>query len=322
MSAQLIDGRRVAADITAAVREQVARRVSFGARRPGLAVVLVGDDPASRIYVRNKRRACEGAGLTSKSFDLAHTISEEELLALIDRLNADEQIDGILVQLPLPAQIDTHAVIERISPAKDVDGFHPYNIGRLAQRKPALRPCTPLGIMNLIDSYQIPVRGATAVVVGASNIVGRPMALELLLAGATTTVCHRFTSDLKSEVARADLLVVAVGRPDLVPGDWIKRGAAVFDVGTNRRPDGTLVGDVGFTAARERAAWISPVPGGVGPMTVAMLLKNTLQSAEQRGAHDAARVRPPHRADPAPHGDRADDDHPCPTARSQREGRR
>lgn len=282
MTAQLIDGKRVAAEITDSVRERIARRIAAGGRRPGLAVVLVGDDPPSRIYVRNKRRACEAAGMTSKSFDLAQTASEAELLALVDRLNADDEIDGILVQLPLPSGIDSHAIIERIRPDKDVDGFHPYNIGRLAQRRPALRPCTPLGIINLIESYAIPVRGSTAVVVGASNIVGRPMGLELLLAGATTTVCHRFTADLEGEVARADVLVVAVGKAGLVPGAWVKRGAAVFDVGTNRRPDGTLVGDVGFEAARERAGWITPVPGGVGPMTVAMLLQNTLDSAQMR----------------------------------------
>ncbi|MGH8494845.1 MAG: bifunctional methylenetetrahydrofolate dehydrogenase/methenyltetrahydrofolate cyclohydrolase FolD [Gammaproteobacteria bacterium] len=282
MTAQLIDGKRVAAEITDAVRERISRRITAGGRQPGLAVVLVGEDPASRIYVRNKRRACEAAGMISKSFDLAQTASQAELLELVDRLNADDEIDGILVQLPLPSAMDSHAVIERIRPDKDVDGFHPYNVGRLAQRKPALRPCTPLGIMSLIESYAIPVRGSTAVVVGASNIVGRPMALELLLAGATTTVCHRFTSDLEGEVARADVLVVAVGKPGLVPGEWVRRGSAVFDVGTNRRPDGTLVGDVGFEAARKRAGWITPVPGGVGPMTVAMLLQNTLDSAELR----------------------------------------
>ncbi|HUO83070.1 MAG TPA: bifunctional methylenetetrahydrofolate dehydrogenase/methenyltetrahydrofolate cyclohydrolase FolD [Gammaproteobacteria bacterium] len=282
MTAQLIDGKRVAAEITDSVRERISRRIAAGGRRPGLAVVLVGEDPASRIYVRNKRRACEAAGMTSKSFDLAQTVSQGELLALVDRLNADDEIDGILIQLPLPAGIDSHAVIERIRPDKDIDGFHPYNMGRLAQRKPLLRPCTPLGIITLIENYSIPVRGANAVVVGASNIVGRPMALELLLAGATTTVCHRFTADLRREVERADLLVVAVGMPGLVPGEWVKSGAAVFDVGINRRADGTLVGDVGFDRARMRAGWITPVPGGIGPMTVAMLLRNTLQSAEQR----------------------------------------
>jgi methylenetetrahydrofolate dehydrogenase (NADP+)/methenyltetrahydrofolate cyclohydrolase len=282
MTAQLIDGKRVAAEINDSVRERISRRIAAGGRRPGLAVVLVGEDPASRIYVRNKRRACEAAGMTSQSFDLAQTVSQGELLALVDRLNADDEIDGILVQLPLPPGIDSHAVIERIRPDKDVDGFHPCNIGRLAQRKPLLRPCTPLGIIALIESYAIPVRGASAVVVGASNIVGRPMALELLLAGATTTVCHRFTADLRAEVERADVLVVAVGKPGLVPGEWVKPGAAVFDVGTSRRPDGTLVGDVGFDAARLRAGWITPVPGGVGPMTVAMLLRNTLESAERR----------------------------------------
>jgi methylenetetrahydrofolate dehydrogenase (NADP+)/methenyltetrahydrofolate cyclohydrolase len=287
MTAQLIDGKRIAADIREHVRQRVIRRIEAGQRRPGLAVILVGNDPASAIYVRNKRRACERAGLISRAYDLPGHSSQTELRELIESLNADPEIDGILVQLPLPAQMDTTEVIEYIDPAKDVDGFHPYNIGRLAQRIPLLRPCTPYGVMMLLERCGVDVMGQNAVVVGASNIVGRPMSLELLLHGATTTVCHRFTRDLRTEVERADILVVAVGRPGLVPGTWIKPGAVVLDVGINRLEDGRLVGDVQFEAAAERAAWISPVPGGVGPMTVAMLLSNTVQAAEMRDAAPA-----------------------------------
>ena len=258
----------------------VQARVAKGLRPPGLAVILVGSDPASQTYVGSKRRTCAKLGLHSQAFDLPATASQDELLALVDQCNADASIDGILVQLPLPDHLDATAVIERIDPRKDVDGFHPYNIGRLAQRIPALRPCTPLGVMRLLSDSEIPVRGKTAVVVGASNIVGRPMALELLLAGATVTVCHRFTNDLAAEVARADILVVAVGKPGIVDAQWIKPGAVVIDVGINRRKDGKLVGDVETAVAAERASWITPVPGGVGPMTVAMLMHNTLRAAE------------------------------------------
>ena len=282
MSAQLIDGKQVAGEIRDRIRQRVAGRVAAGQRPPGLAVILVGNDPASAIYVRNKRKACEEAGFLSQSHDLPADASESELFELIDRLNRDPAIDGILVQLPLPPHMDQSKVIERIDPAKDVDGFHPFNVGRLAQRIPLLRPCTPLGVMTLIERYGIPVKGRHAVVVGASNIVGRPMCLELLLQGATTTVCHRFTRDLQSEVERAEILVVAVGRPGLIPGAWIRPGAAVFDVGISRLPDGRLAGDVEFEAARARAAHITPVPGGVGPMTVAMLLSNTLDAARLR----------------------------------------
>jgi methylenetetrahydrofolate dehydrogenase (NADP+) / methenyltetrahydrofolate cyclohydrolase len=245
-------------------------------------VVKVGDDPASQVYVRGKRRACEEVGIVSLAHDLPAATSQHELLGLIDRLNADEGVDGILVQLPLPPQIDRTAVIERIDPAKDVDGFHPYNIGRLAQRIPVMRPCTPYGVIRLLEHIGAPFKGQNAVVVGASNIVGRPMALELLLTGATATVCHRFTADLQEHVSRADILIVAAGKPGLIPGAWVKPGSMVIDVGMNRLPDGHLVGDVEFAAAYERAAWITPVPGGVGPMTVVVLMHNTLQAAQMR----------------------------------------
>lgn len=281
MSAQLIDGKAIAAEIRAAVRQRVEARLAENLRRPGLAVILVGEDPASQVYVRNKRRACDEAGLLSRSHDLAADTSQTALLRLIDELNADPLVDGILVQLPLPDHIDARAVTERIYPDKDVDGFHPYNIGRLALRQPVLRPCTPLGIMTLLEHTGETFRGREAVIVGASNIVGRPMSLELLLAGCTVTTCHRFTRELKSHVLRGDITVVAVGKPGLIPGAWIKPGATVIDVGITRIDDGKLVGDVDFETARERAAWITPVPGGVGPMTVATLLKNTLLAAEQ-----------------------------------------
>jgi len=279
MTAQLIDGKAIAAGLRREIAEGVRERSRRGARPPGLAVILVGADPASRIYVRNKRLACEETGILAFDHDLPETTSQGELLALIDALNSNESVDGILVQLPLPAHIDEVAVIERILPAKDVDGFHPYTVGRLAQRIPVLRPCTPFGIMTLLSRCDIPVRGRHAVVVGASNHVGRPLALEFLLAGATTTVCHRFTLDLRSHVEMADILAVAVGRAGLVPGEWIKPGAVVLDVGINRQADGRLVGDIDFAVARERASWITPVPGGVGPMTVAMLMYNTLSVA-------------------------------------------
>ena len=276
MPAQLIDGKAFAAEI----RRDIQRRVAGRRRAPGLAVVLVGSDPASKIYVRNKRQACDEAGFVSRAFDLPADTSEGKLLGLIDELNRDPAVDGILVQLPLPPHIRTEQVIERILPEKDVDGFHPYNIGRLAQRIPKLRPCTPYGIIKLLEHYGEKFMGRHAVVVGASNIVGRPMALELLLMGATVTVCHRFTAHTERHVAEADILVVAVGKPQLVKGAWIKPGATVIDVGMNRLPDGKLAGDVEFDAAKERAALITPVPGGVGPMTVTMLLANTLTAAE------------------------------------------
>ncbi|MCR9513032.1 bifunctional methylenetetrahydrofolate dehydrogenase/methenyltetrahydrofolate cyclohydrolase FolD [Vibrio alginolyticus] len=281
MTAQNIDGTLISQTVRSEVAARVKARVEAGLRAPGLAVVLVGEDPASQVYVGSKRRACEEVGFVSKSFDLPASSSEEELLALIDELNNDDEIDGILVQLPLPAGIDTTHVLERIHPEKDVDGFHPYNVGRLAQRIPKLRSCTPKGIITLLDRYNIELRGKHAVVVGASNIVGRPMTLELLLAGCTTTTCHRFTKDLESHVRQADVVVVAVGKPNFIPGEWIKKGAVVVDVGINRLDSGKLVGDVEYDKARESASFITPVPGGVGPMTVASLIVNTMLACEQ-----------------------------------------
>jgi methylenetetrahydrofolate dehydrogenase (NADP+)/methenyltetrahydrofolate cyclohydrolase len=281
MSAQLIDGKAIAAQVKSEVKQAVSERVGKGKRPPGLAVILVGENPASEVYVRNKRKACEEAGLLSRSYDLPASTSQEKLLKIIDELNEDAEIDGILVQLPVPEHIDPETIIERIRPDKDVDGFHPYNIGRLALRMPALQPCTPFGVMRLLDSVGEPYKGRNAVIVGASNIVGRPMALELMLAGATVTVCHRFTKDTAEHVGRADIVVVAVGKPGLVKGEWIKPGATVIDVGINRTADGKLVGDVEFELAAERAAYITPVPGGVGPMTVAMLISNTLTACEE-----------------------------------------
>ncbi|RUO78107.1 bifunctional methylenetetrahydrofolate dehydrogenase/methenyltetrahydrofolate cyclohydrolase FolD [Idiomarina seosinensis] len=278
MSAQIIDGKAIAASVRETVKSQISERISSGQRMPGLAVVLVGKDPASEVYVGNKRRACEQVGIKSFDHDLPADASQQQLETLIDQLNEDPTVDGILLQLPLPAGLDATPILERIRPDKDVDGFHPYNIGRLAQRIPALRPCTPKGIITLLESTKVDLHGLNAVVVGASNIVGRPMSLELLLAGATTTVCHRFTNDLEKHVRRADILVVAVGKPEFIPGDWIKPGAMVVDVGMNRLPDGKLTGDVQYQQAAERAGWITPVPGGVGPMTVASLIENTLQA--------------------------------------------
>ena len=281
MSARIIDGKTIAQTIRSEVAEKVKQRIKIGKRAPGLAVILVGDNPASQIYVASKRKACDEVGFISRSYDLPDTTSEAELLNLIDTLNEDKTIDGILVQLPLPAGIDNVKVLERIHPDKDVDGFHPYNIGRLSQRAPKLRPCTPRGIVTLLERCNIPMNGLNAVIIGASNIVGRPMSLELLLAGCTTTVTHRFTKDLSFHVEHADLVVVAVGKPNFIPGEWIKPGAIVIDVGINRLENGKVVGDVDFAQASQRAGWISPVPGGVGPMTVATLIQNTLQACEE-----------------------------------------
>ena len=280
MTAQLLDGKAIASALKQDLKAATALRLQAGKHRPGLAVVLIGSDPASQVYVGSKRRSCEEIGFKSDSYDLPGNCQESELLALIEQLNQDVEIDGILVQLPLPAHINAENVIERIAPHKDVDGFHPYNIGRLAQRNPQLRPCTPKGMITMLTKSGIELKGQEAVVVGASNIVGRPMALEFLLAGCTTTVCHRMTKDLEFHVRRADILVVAVGKPHFIPGDWIKEGAVVLDVGINRLDNGKLVGDVEFNVAKEKAAWISPVPGGVGPMTVATLLENTFYAAE------------------------------------------
>ncbi|EGX7706424.1 bifunctional methylenetetrahydrofolate dehydrogenase/methenyltetrahydrofolate cyclohydrolase FolD [Vibrio cholerae] len=281
MTAQNIDGTLISQTVRSEVAARVKARVQAGLRAPGLAVVLVGEDPASQVYVGSKRRACEEVGFVSKSFDLPATASEEALLSLVEELNNDPQIDGILVQLPLPAGMDTAKVLESIHPEKDVDGFHPYNVGRLAQRIPKLRSCTPKGIITLLERYNIPLRGKHAVIVGASNIVGRPMTLELLLAGCTTTTCHRFTQDLEGHIRQADILVVAVGKPNFIPGAWIKEGAVVVDVGINRLDTGKLVGDVEYDVARTRASFITPVPGGVGPMTVASLIENTMMACEQ-----------------------------------------
>ncbi|EMR14089.1 methylenetetrahydrofolate dehydrogenase (NADP+) / Methenyltetrahydrofolate cyclohydrolase [Methylophaga lonarensis MPL] len=280
MTANIIDGKAIAAELKQKIKAATQMRLATGKRIPGLAVVLIGDNPASQVYVGSKRRSCEEVGFKSESFDLPEDTSQETLLSLIERLNNDDEIDGILVQLPLPAHINADAVIEHIAPHKDVDGFHPYNIGRLAQRNPQLRPCTPKGVITMLQSTGIELKGKEAVVVGASNIVGRPMALELLLAGCTTTVCHRMTRDLQSHVRRAEILVVAVGKPNFIPGDWIREGAIVIDVGINRLDDGKLTGDVEFEPASQKAAWITPVPGGVGPMTVATLLENTLFAAD------------------------------------------
>jgi methylenetetrahydrofolate dehydrogenase (NADP+)/methenyltetrahydrofolate cyclohydrolase len=287
MPAKLIDGKAVALEIRDAVKREVAELVASGGRAPGLAVIQVGEDPASAIYVRNKRNACRAAGILSIEHDLPAAATQAELLGLIETLNEDITVDGILVQLPLPAHIETHRIIERIDPTKDVDGFHPFTVGRLAQRIPSLRPCTPFGIMKLLEHIGVDPKGKHAVVVGASNIVGRPLALEFLLAGSTVTIAHKFTKNLQGFVEQADILAVAVGKPDLIPGEWVKPGAIVFDVGINRLEDGTLQGDVGFDAAAERAAWITPVPGGVGPMTVAMLMYNTLLAAKNNQSNGA-----------------------------------
>jgi len=280
MTAQLIDGKAIASALKQDLKKATELRLKAGKRRPGLAVILIGGDPASKVYVGSKRRSCEEIGFKSASYDLPASTTEAQLLTLIDTLNHDDEIDGILVQLPLPKHIHADNIIEHIATHKDVDGFHPYNIGRLAQRSPQLRPCTPKGMMTMLTQSGISLKGQEAVVVGASNIVGRPMALELLLAGCTTTVCHRMTKDLESHVRRAEILVVAVGKPNFIPGEWVKEGAVVLDVGINRLEDGSLVGDVEFEVAKEKAAWISPVPGGVGPMTVATLLENTFYAAE------------------------------------------
>lgn len=280
MTAKIIDGKAIAAQQRVDIRAQVQTRLQKGLSAPGLAVILIGENPASHVYVNNKKRACNEVGFISKSFELPDSTSEAELLDLIQQLNEDPAIHGILVQLPLPKHIDSDKVIESILPAKDVDGFHPYNIGRLALKSPRLRPCTPYGCIKLLESTGETFKGRKATILGASNIVGRPMALELLLAGATPTVCNRYTPDFREHVETADILVVALGRPDFIPGDWIKPNATVIDVGINRKADGKLTGDVDFATAAQRAAFITPVPGGVGPMTVAMLMQNTLTAAE------------------------------------------
>jgi len=294
MTARILDGKAIAQNVLDAVRDEVAARALRSASVPGLAVILVGDDAASHVYVRNKRRACAFVGFHAFDHDLPTTTTQSELLSLIDRCNDDARIHGILVQSPLPAPLDVAELVARIDPSKDVDGFHAENVGRLALRQPGLRPCTPKAVMTLLANIDRPVRGMDAVVIGASNHVGRPMALELLLAGATVTSCHRFTRELSEKIAAADLLVVAAGKPGLVRGEWIKPGAVVIDVGINRREDGSLVGDVDFDVAATRAGWITPVPGGVGPMTVAMLMLNTLEAAEfaDRASKGPSEARP------------------------------
>ncbi|WP_370293078.1 bifunctional methylenetetrahydrofolate dehydrogenase/methenyltetrahydrofolate cyclohydrolase FolD [Thalassolituus sp.] len=281
MTAKLIDGNATAKAMRESIKVRVDARLAAGKRAPGLAVILVGTDPASQVYVSHKRKDCEQVGIVSKAFDLPATTGQQELLDLIDQLNNDNDVDGILVQLPLPAGLRSDEILERIDPTKDVDGFHPFNVGRLAQRMPLLRPCTPAGVIDLLDGTGTDITGMHAVIVGASNIVGRPMGLELLLKGCTVTTCHRFTKDLEGHVRQADIVVVAVGKPGIVKGEWVKEGAMVIDVGINRLDSGKLVGDVDFDAAAERASFITPVPGGVGPMTRAKLLENTLFACEE-----------------------------------------
>jgi methylenetetrahydrofolate dehydrogenase (NADP+)/methenyltetrahydrofolate cyclohydrolase len=280
MTAQIISGKAIAENLLNSIKVRIDARLQASKRAPGLAVILIGGDPASSIYVRNKRLACEKVGIRSIAYDLPATTTEAELLRLISQLNNDASIDGILVQAPLPPHIKDEHIIEAISPNKDVDGFHPYNIGRLAVRQPTLRSCTPFGVIKMLEAINIDLMGMDAVVVGVSNHVGRPMGLELLLAGCTVTSCHRHTKNLGQIVANADLVIAAAGKPGLIKGEWIKQGAIVIDIGINRLADGTIAGDVDFAAAKERAGWITPVPGGVGPMTVATLMENTLLSLE------------------------------------------
>ena len=280
MTAKIIDGKQIANETILEVKETISKATMKGEKPPGLAVIQVGEDSASKIYIRNKRIACSKVGIKSFNYDLPEQTSEKELIKLVVSLNSNPEVNGILVQLPLPPQINETIVIETIEPRKDVDGFHPYTIGRLMQRIPILRPCTAIGVMTMLDSIGADPMGKHVVIVGASNLVGRPLALEFLLRGATTTVCHRFTENLEHFVRQADILAVAVGKPNVVLGKWIKKDAIVFDIGINRNKKGDITGDVDFEAAKEKASWISPVPGGVGPMTVAMLIKNTLLASK------------------------------------------
>ena len=280
MTAKLIDGKKIAEKIISEIKDKVITNQSEGIAPPGLAVIQVGKDPASSVYVRNKRKACEEVGMKSFNYDLDQSTTQKELIELVESLNSNAEVNGILIQLPLPTHINETIVIETINPSKDVDGFHPYTIGRLMQRIPLLRPCTAIGVITMLEAIEIDPKGMNAVIVGASNLVGRPLNLELLLKGATTTVCHKFTKNLKDHVMSADILAVAVGKPNFIPGSWIKEDAIVFDIGINRDENGKLTGDVDFDSAKEKASWISPVPGGVGPMTVAMLIKNTLLASE------------------------------------------
>jgi methylenetetrahydrofolate dehydrogenase (NADP+)/methenyltetrahydrofolate cyclohydrolase len=276
MTAKIIDGKNIAQETISEIKEAISKTKTEGINPPGLAVIQIGENPVSKIYVRNKRIACDQVGMQSFNYDLPETTSEAELIELVVSLNKKSKVNGILVQLPLPNHINETKIIETIDPIKDVDGFHPYTIGRLMQRIPILRPCTAIGVITMLDYIWVDAVGKNAVIVGASNLVGRPLALELLLKGATTTVCHRFTKNLKNFVNQAEILAVAVGKPNIIPGNWIKKGAVVIDIGISRDANGKITGDVEFDVARKRASWISPVPGGVGPMTVAMLLKNTL----------------------------------------------
>lgn len=278
MNAKIIDGKYIANKIKKEITKEVHENVNTGKRVPGLAMLLIGNDPASKIYVMHKKKACIEVGLKSFLYNLPITITENELLKVIDTLNNNKQIDGILIQLPLPNKLNDIKILEHIIPDKDVDGFHPYNIGRLCQRSPVLRPCTSKGIMTLLKRYNINVFVLNTVIVGASNIVGRPMMMELLLAGCTVSITHRFTQNLKMYIKNADLLIVAIGRANFIPGSWIKQGAIVIDVGINRLHNGNIVGDVHFPTAFKRASYITPVPGGVGPMTVVTLIQNTLQA--------------------------------------------
>ncbi len=280
MTANIIDGKKIAGKIISEIKDKVIANQSEGIAPPGLAVIQVGEDSASSVYVRNKRKACEEVGMKSFNYDLDQSTTQQELIELVENLNNNAEVNGILIQLPLPSHINETIVIETIKPNKDVDGFHPYTIGRLMQRIPLLRPCTAIGVINMMEAIEIDPKGMHAVIVGASNLVGRPLNLELLLKGATTTVCHKFTKNLKDHVMSADILAVAIGKPNFIPGDWIKEDAIVFDIGINRDESGKLTGDVDFESAKEQASWISPVPGGVGPMTVAMLIKNTLLASE------------------------------------------
>ena len=280
MTANIIDGKKIAEKIISEIKDKVITNQSEGVAPPGLAVIQVGEDPASSVYVRNKRKACEEVGMKSFNYDLDQSTTQKELIELVESLNSNAEVNGILIQLPLPTHINETIVIETINPSKDVDGFHPYTIGRLMQRIPLLRPCTAIGVITMLEAIEIDPIGMHAVIVGASNLVGRPLNLELLLKGATTTVCHKFTKNLKDHVMSADILAVAVGKPNFIPGSWIKEDAIVFDIGINRDENGKLTGDVDFDSAKEKASWISPVPGGVGPMTVAMLIKNTLLASE------------------------------------------
>ena len=276
MTAKIIDGKKIAQKTISEIKEAISKTKKEGIQPPGLAVIQIGENPVSKIYVRNKRIACDQVGMQSFNYDLPETTSEKELIELVVLLNKNSEVNGILVQLPLPDHINETKIIETIDPIKDVDGFHPYTIGRLMQRIPILRPCTAIGVITMLDYIGVDAMGKNTVIVGASNLVGRPLALELLLRGATTTVCHRFTKNLENFVSQAEILAVAVGKPNIIPGNWIKKGAVVIDIGISRDTNGNITGDVEFDVAKKRASWISPVPGGVGPMTVAMLLKNTL----------------------------------------------